>query len=50
MCPDKDEVWQKGQEAARMNKELLGKLRHKKEACRGWKQGEEAWEQYKEIV
>ncbi|GAB0177368.1 hypothetical protein GRJ2_000202000 [Grus japonensis] len=32
----------------RMNKELLGK--HKKEAYRGWKQGQVAWEEYRETV
>ncbi|GAB0175757.1 mitochondrial enolase superfamily member 1 [Grus japonensis] len=33
-----------------MNKELLGKLKHKKEAYRGWKQGQVAWEEYREPV
>ncbi|GAB0188244.1 mitochondrial enolase superfamily member 1 [Grus japonensis] len=33
-----------------MNKELLGRLKHKKEAYRGWKQGQVAWEEYREIV
>ncbi|KFQ76045.1 hypothetical protein N337_12204, partial [Phoenicopterus ruber ruber] len=33
-----------------MNKELLDKLQHKKEAYRGWKQGQAAWEEYREIV
>ncbi|GAB0185450.1 hypothetical protein GRJ2_001010300 [Grus japonensis] len=33
-----------------MNKELLGKLQHKKETYRGWKQGQVAWEEYREIV
>ncbi|GAB0187153.1 hypothetical protein GRJ2_001180600 [Grus japonensis] len=33
-----------------MSKELLGKLKHKKEAYRGWKQGQVAWEEYREIV
>ena len=33
-----------------MNRELLEKLKHKKEACRGWKQGQVAWEEYREIV
>ncbi|GAB0205316.1 mitochondrial enolase superfamily member 1 [Grus japonensis] len=33
-----------------MNKELLGKVRHKKEAYRGWKQGQVAWEEYRETV
>ncbi|GAB0176269.1 mitochondrial enolase superfamily member 1 [Grus japonensis] len=35
---------------ARMNKELLDKLKHKKEAYRGWKQGRVAWEEYRETV
>jgi len=33
-----------------MNKELLAKLKQKKEAYRGWKQGEAAWEEYREIM
>ncbi|KFV01109.1 hypothetical protein N340_07767, partial [Tauraco erythrolophus] len=33
-----------------MNKELLDQLKHKKEAYRGWKQGQVAWEEYREIV
>ncbi|GAB0188331.1 hypothetical protein GRJ2_001298400 [Grus japonensis] len=33
-----------------MNKELLGKLKHKKEAYRGWKKGQVAWEEYRETV
>jgi len=33
-----------------MNKKLLDKLKHKKEAYRGWKQGQVAWEEYREIV
>ncbi|GAB0204607.1 mitochondrial enolase superfamily member 1 [Grus japonensis] len=33
-----------------MNKELLGKVKQKKEAYRGWKQGQVAWEQYRETV
>ena len=33
-----------------MNKELLDKLQHRKEAYRGWKQGQVAWEEYREIV
>ncbi|KFO15066.1 hypothetical protein N312_07407, partial [Balearica regulorum gibbericeps] len=33
-----------------MNEELLGKLKHKKEAYRGWKQGQVAWEEYRGIV
>lgn len=33
-----------------MNKDLLAKLRQKKEAYRGWKQGQVAWEGYREII
>jgi len=33
-----------------MNKLLLDKLRHKKETYIGWKQGQVAWEEYREIV
>ncbi|GAB0186361.1 hypothetical protein GRJ2_001101400 [Grus japonensis] len=33
-----------------MNKELLSKLKHKKEAYGGWKQGWVAWEEYRETV
>jgi len=33
-----------------MNRELLAKLKQKKEACRGWKQGQVAWEGYREMV
>ncbi|KFW07334.1 hypothetical protein N327_01759, partial [Fulmarus glacialis] len=33
-----------------MNMELLDKLKHKKEAYRGWKQGQVALEEYREII
>ncbi|GAB0210220.1 mitochondrial enolase superfamily member 1 [Grus japonensis] len=33
-----------------MNKELLGKVKQKKEAFRGWKEGQVAWEEYRETV
>jgi len=33
-----------------MNKELLAKLWQKKEAYRGWNQGQVAWEEHREIV
>ena len=33
-----------------MNKELLDELKHKKKGYRGWKQGQVAWEKYREIV
>ncbi|GAB0202682.1 mitochondrial enolase superfamily member 1 [Grus japonensis] len=35
---------------ARMNKELLGKVKQNQEAYRGWKQGQVAWEEYRETV
>ncbi|GAB0204852.1 mitochondrial enolase superfamily member 1 [Grus japonensis] len=50
MHPNKEEVKQKHQEAPWMNKELLGKVKQKKEAYRGWKQGQVAWEEYRETV
>ncbi|KAK4826654.1 LOW QUALITY PROTEIN: hypothetical protein QYF61_010639 [Mycteria americana] len=33
-----------------MNKELLAKLKHKKESYRGWKQGWVTWEEYRNVV
>ncbi|GAB0181989.1 mitochondrial enolase superfamily member 1 [Grus japonensis] len=33
-----------------MNKELLGKVKQKKEAYRAWKQGQVAWEKYRETI
>ncbi|GAB0176434.1 mitochondrial enolase superfamily member 1 [Grus japonensis] len=33
-----------------MNKELLGKVKQKKKAYRRWKQGQVAWEEYRETV
>ena len=33
-----------------MNKELLAKLKQKKEAYIGWKQGQITWEEYRKIV
>ncbi|GAB0186968.1 mitochondrial enolase superfamily member 1 [Grus japonensis] len=33
-----------------MNKELLGKVKQKKVAYRGWQQGQVAWEEYRETV
>jgi len=51
MCdPAKRRSGKTARRPARMNKELLDKLKHKKEACRGWKQGQVAWEEYREIV
>jgi len=33
-----------------MNKSLLNKVKHKKEAYRQWRQGQAAWEECREIV
>ena len=33
-----------------INKELLDKLKHRKETYRGWQQGQVAWEEYRETV
>ena len=33
-----------------MKKFLLENVKHKNEAYRGWKQGQVAWEEYREIV
>ncbi|GAB0202575.1 mitochondrial enolase superfamily member 1 [Grus japonensis] len=33
-----------------MNKDLLGKVKQNQEAYRGWKQGQVAWEEYRETV
>jgi len=33
-----------------MNKKLLDKLQHKKEANRWWKQGQVTWDEHREIV
>lgn len=33
-----------------MNKDLLNKLQNKKEAFRGWKQGQVAWKEFRETV
>ncbi|GAB0209762.1 hypothetical protein GRJ2_003441900 [Grus japonensis] len=38
------------QRPAWMNKELPGKVKQKKEAFRGWKQGQVAWEEYRETL
>jgi len=50
MHPNKEEARQKHQEASWVNKELLDKLQHGKEAHRGWKQGQVAWAEYREIA
>ncbi|GAB0206732.1 hypothetical protein GRJ2_003138800 [Grus japonensis] len=38
------------QRPAWMNKEFSGKVKHKNEAYREWKQGQVAWEEYRETV
>ena len=48
--PTKRKSGKNARRPAWRNKELLDKLKHKKEACRGWKQGQVAWEEYREIV
>jgi len=48
--PKKRKSGKNARRPAWMNKELLAKLKQKKEACRGWKQGQVAWEEYREIV
>ncbi|GAB0188477.1 hypothetical protein GRJ2_001313000 [Grus japonensis] len=48
--PTKRMSGKKARRPAWMNKELLDKLKHKKEAYRGWKQGQVAWEECRETV
>ncbi|GAB0204721.1 hypothetical protein GRJ2_002937700 [Grus japonensis] len=48
--PAKRKPGKNAQGPAGMKKELLDKLKHKKEAYRGWKQGQVAWEEYRETV
>ncbi|GAB0199978.1 hypothetical protein GRJ2_002463200 [Grus japonensis] len=48
--PTKRKSGKNSRRPAWMNKELLGKVKHKKEAYRGWKQGQVAWEKYRETV
>ncbi|KAM9654465.1 uncharacterized protein ACIBXB_005124 [Morphnus guianensis] len=48
--PVKRKSGKKARRPAWMNKELLDKLQHKKEAYSGWKQGQVAWEECREIV
>ncbi|GAB0209794.1 mitochondrial enolase superfamily member 1 [Grus japonensis] len=51
MHPNKEKMSGKNtQRPAWMNKELLGKVKQKKEAFRGWKQGQVAWEEYRETL
>ncbi|KFV97213.1 hypothetical protein N327_03267, partial [Fulmarus glacialis] len=48
--PTKRKSGKNARRPAWMNKELLDTLKHRKEAYRGWKQGQVAWEEYREIV
>ncbi|KFW60998.1 hypothetical protein AS28_04482, partial [Pygoscelis adeliae] len=48
--PTKRKSGKNARRPAWVNKELLDKLQHKKEAYRGWKQGQVAWEEHREIV
>ncbi|KAK4812942.1 hypothetical protein QYF61_002073 [Mycteria americana] len=48
--PTKRKSGKNARRPAWLNKELLDKLKHKKEAYRGWKQGQAAWKEYREIV
>ncbi|KAM9598579.1 uncharacterized protein ACIBXB_004267 [Morphnus guianensis] len=48
--PAKKKSGKNARRSAWMNKELLDKRKHKKEAYRGWKQGQIAWGEYREIV
>ncbi|KFW67405.1 hypothetical protein AS28_01846, partial [Pygoscelis adeliae] len=48
--PTKRKSGKHARTSAWMNKELLDKLKHRKEAYRGWKQGQVAWEEHREVV
>ena len=39
-----------GRRPAWMNKELLAKLKQKKEVYRRWKQGQATWEEYRDVI
>ena len=47
MHPNKEELGKNARRPAWMNKELLDKFKHKKEAYRWWKQGQIAWKEYR---
>lgn len=47
---NKEEVRQKCQEACMDNKGYLNKPKHRKEACRGCKQKQVAWEEHRGVV
>ncbi|GAB0176539.1 mitochondrial enolase superfamily member 1 [Grus japonensis] len=48
--PTKRKSGKNARRPAWLSKELQDKLKHKKEANRGWKQGQVAWEEYRELV
>ncbi|GAB0176082.1 hypothetical protein GRJ2_000073400 [Grus japonensis] len=48
--PTKRKSGKNARRPAWMNKELLDKFKCKKEPYRGWKQGQVAWEEYRETV
>jgi len=48
--PKKRNSGENARRPARMNKEILDKPMHKKEATRGWKEVQVAWEEYRENV
>ncbi|KFV12791.1 hypothetical protein N339_03014, partial [Pterocles gutturalis] len=48
--PTKRKAGKNARRPAWVNKELLSEIKQKKEAYRGWKQGQVAWEEYREIV
>ncbi|GAB0206149.1 mitochondrial enolase superfamily member 1 [Grus japonensis] len=50
MHPNREEVRQKHQEAPMDEQGAPGQSQTKKEAYRGWKQGQVAWEEYRETV
>ncbi|GAB0188342.1 hypothetical protein GRJ2_001299500 [Grus japonensis] len=50
LIPTKRKSGKNTRRTAWMNKELLDKLKHKKEAYSEWKKGQVAWEEYREIV
>ncbi|PKU40509.1 hypothetical protein llap_9185 [Limosa lapponica baueri] len=50
MHPARKKSGKKARTPAQMNKELLDKLKRKKEVYRGWKQGRVDWMEYRETV
>jgi len=48
--PTKRKLRKKAVKPAWMNEELLGKVKHKKQAYRGWNQVQVAWEEFRESV